>query len=441
MYSEKLKKFKKNEMSEISNNNDNKDILKELSKIQIVKKNVYSVVKSLILTLIVIVIVNLFVELFRNDKINSNLMGFNQEFPLIVNDLDNKENNIEETKNWIENCVIDGKVAKDLESIFTLEELVNWFSKGVEKSVKSHVRLLNKNIILHGPPGSGKTYIANQICEHEACCYIKISGNLDEVFVGSGSSKWRKITKDAKVWMDKYFFKTLKKSSKIKPFVILINEIDGIAKKKDERFSSNDNSLVNEILNYIDEKDENIILIGTANDFGIMEKAFFRSGRFHSIYVGYPDNIDEINKLFSKASRVFLDEIGSKWKLESSFFDEKEEKPIENFKEQILISNEFIENFSKLLNEKYLKEGLKDKLILPYIKENIFEKTFYNKLKRLKQSGEKLNSNSKIIFNCNDEISIATFNENLKSISEEKRESNKFGTGNLGNFMNHFMDS
>src|ERR1700735_2408897 len=99
MYSEKLKKFKKNEMSEISNNNDNKDILKELSKIQIVKKNVYSVVKSLILTLIVIVIVNLFVELFRNDKINSNLMGFNQEFPLIVNDLDNKENNIEETKN------------------------------------------------------------------------------------------------------------------------------------------------------------------------------------------------------------------------------------------------------------------------------------------------------------------------------------------------------
>src|ERR1700735_4614495 len=112
--------------------------------------------------------------------------------------------------------------------------------------------------------------------------------------------------------MDKYFFKTLKKSSKIKPFVILINEIDGIAKKKDERFSSNDNSLVNEILNYIDEKDENIILIGTANDFGIMEKAFFRSGRFHSIYVGYPDNIDEINKLFSKASRVFLDEIGSK---------------------------------------------------------------------------------------------------------------------------------
>ena len=73
---------------------------------------------------------------------------------------------------------------------------------------------LHKGILLCGKPGTGKTLIARSIAGEAGVKFISITGSdFDEMFVGVGASRIKKLFEEAK---------------QNKPCIIFIDEIDSL---------------------------------------------------------------------------------------------------------------------------------------------------------------------------------------------------------------------
>ncbi|MCL2352211.1 MAG: ATP-dependent zinc metalloprotease FtsH, partial [Firmicutes bacterium] len=138
-----------------------------------------------------------------------------------------------------------------------------------------------KGVLLVGPPGTGKTYLARAVSGEAGVPYFSISGSdFVEMFVGVGASRVRDL------------FDQAKKSS---PCVIFIDEIDAVGRRRgaglggghDEREQT-----LNQLLVEMDGfgVNEGIIIIAATNRPDILDPALLRPGRFdRQIVVGKPD--------------------------------------------------------------------------------------------------------------------------------------------------------
>jgi len=158
--------------------------------------------------------------------------------------------------------------------------------------IKDRTKLLKiggkilRGLLMVGPPGCGKTYLAKAIATEAEIPFISMSGSeFTEIFVGVGASRVRKLFKKARTLAYGYG-----------ACIIFIDELDAIGRARS--FShmgggQETNSTQNQLLVEMDglkEKDFNVIVIGATNAAeGVLDLALLRPGRFdRKIYIDRP---------------------------------------------------------------------------------------------------------------------------------------------------------
>ena len=164
---------------------------------------------------------------------------------------------------------------------------------------RARVKKIGGNVIrgmlMMGPPGCGKTYLAKAIATEAGIPFISMSGaEFVEVFVGVGASRVRQLFQRARRLAYTYG-----------GCIIFLDEIDAVGRKRvfsafggTEETNSTQNQLLAE-MDGLGDKEENVIVIGATNaQVETMDEALLRPGRFdRKIFVEKPD-LEEREELF-----------------------------------------------------------------------------------------------------------------------------------------------
>ncbi|RJT08087.1 proteasome-activating nucleotidase [Halococcus sp. IIIV-5B] len=136
-------------------------------------------------------------------------------------------------------------------------------------------------ILLHGPPGTGKTMLAKAVANQTDATFIKMAGSeLVHKFIGEGAKLVRDLFEVAR---------------EHEPAVIFIDEIDAIASKRTDSKTSGDAEVQRTMMQLLSEMDGfeergEIRIIAATNRFDMLDRAILRPGRFDRlIEVPKPD--------------------------------------------------------------------------------------------------------------------------------------------------------
>ncbi|HXG80169.1 MAG TPA: AAA family ATPase, partial [Sphingomicrobium sp.] len=135
-----------------------------------------------------------------------------------------------------------------------------------------------KGVLLHGPPGTGKTRLARAVANESDAQFFHIAG--PEVMgsaYGESEKRLREIFDEA---------------AKAAPSIIFIDEIDSIAPKRGQVTGEAEKRLVAQLLTLMDglEPRQNLVVIAATNRPEAIDEALRRPGRFdREIIIGVPD--------------------------------------------------------------------------------------------------------------------------------------------------------
>ena len=135
-----------------------------------------------------------------------------------------------------------------------------------------------KGVLLHGPPGCGKTLLVRAVANESEANFYAINGpEIMSKFYGESEARMRKMFEDAE---------------KNAPSILFIDEIDAIAPKRSEVTGEVERRVVAQILASMDglKGRGHVIVIGATNRPDGLDPALRRPGRFdREIEIGIPD--------------------------------------------------------------------------------------------------------------------------------------------------------
>ena len=182
---------------------------------------------------------------------------------------------------------VDGSPDVTYADIGGLEEQIREVREAVEEPLVNAEQFQEvgieppSGVLLHGPPGTGKTMLAKAVANETDATFIKMAGSeLVRKFIGEGARLVRDLFELA---------------ADREPAVIFIDEIDAIAAKRTESKTSGDAEVQRTMMQLLAEMDGfedrgQISIIAATNRFDMLDRAILRPGRFDRlIEVPKPD--------------------------------------------------------------------------------------------------------------------------------------------------------
>ena len=135
-----------------------------------------------------------------------------------------------------------------------------------------------KGVLLHGPPGTGKTRLAQAVANESDANFFLINGpEIMGSAYGESEKRLREVFEEAE---------------KASPAIVFIDEIDSIAPKRQNVQGEAEKRLVAQLLTLMDglHARSNLVVIAATNRPDAIDEALRRPGRFdREIIVGVPD--------------------------------------------------------------------------------------------------------------------------------------------------------
>ena len=152
-------------------------------------------------------------------------------------------------------------------------------------------------VLLHGPPGCGKTFAVEKLVEYLDWPFFSIdSGSIGSPFIHETGKK---------------IAEAFEQASKVSPSVVVIDEIDAFLAARDSSAGGQHRvEEVAEFLRSIPKAAENkVLVIGMTNRLDSLDPAVVRRGRFdHILEVGMPSEVEVHSLLTAKLADIPADD-------------------------------------------------------------------------------------------------------------------------------------
>lgn len=154
--------------------------------------------------------------------------------------------------------------------------------------MKAYGKSVGGGLLLYGPPGCGKTFVARALAGELGAKFISIGlTDILDMYIGESERKLHELFDNAR---------------RHAPAVLFIDELDALGQKRSQLRSSGMRTLVNQLLTELDsvgQDNENLFVLAATNHPWDVDSALRRPGRFDRVVAVYPPDVEARGAILS----------------------------------------------------------------------------------------------------------------------------------------------